>query len=671
MQFPETGPAPLEAAQRRRGPVPLLRRRSHREWALWALGWLLVLALAGDASWRARERIVAQDMLRLQGQAQAVELHLTRHLKAINAALADASQLLPQDLAAVPSVPPPLKLLVEAMPGVHGLQIADRDGRVLAASQPELTDRDVSARSYFMTVRDHADPDTLYVSPPLRSVLGNFTTVLSRSLHGADGRFAGVISASFDVDYFEIVLRALLYAPDARATIAHGDGPIIVSSPLEDARIGFDLNQPDSLFRQHMQSGRMHNLLQGRMVGKSELRMMALRAVEPAALLLDRPLVVYMSRRADAVLAPWWAKLRTESLLLALTMAVSAVWLRWHQGRRYLQERTERNAAQAERESARRLEFGLRGADLGLWEWNLADDTIAVNAREMEMLGYPPTEAPLRAEFWRSLLHPDDQAEADQAIAAHLRGETPSYRLEHRFRHREGHWIWVLAHAMVMQRHARGKPLRVVGTHLDISERKRSQLELERMNAQLAALSLTDGLTGVANRRQFDQTLALEWARGLRNHQPLALLMLDVDHFKRYNDHLGHPEGDAALRAVAQVLSACLRTPVEKLMRYGGEEFAVLLVDADAQAGARVAQRCLDAIAQARLPHPDSPLSPWISISIGVASLVPHPGHVQEQLVMAADAALYRAKQQGRARYGLATEEDALKRPTGMQPLMP
>ncbi|CAN7684611.1 diguanylate cyclase [Pseudorhodoferax sp. LjRoot39] len=671
MQSPETGSAPLEAAQRRRGPVTLLRRRSHREWALWALTWLLLLALAWHASWRARDRIVAQDMQRLQGQAQAVEIHLTRHLKAISAALAGAGQLLPQDLAGAPSVPFPLKLLAEAMPGVRGLQITDREGRVVAASQPELTDRDVSARPYFTTVRDSGHPDTLYVSPPFRSVLGNFTTVLSRTLHDTDGRFSGVISASFDIDYFEIVLRALLYAPDARATIAHGDGPIIVSSPLEDARIGFDLNQPGSLFRVHMQSGRMHNLLQGEVVGTSEMRMMALRAVEPAALLLDRPLVVYMSRRTDAVLAPWWSALRTELLLLALTMAVSAVWLRWHQGRRHLQERTERNAAQAERESARRLEFGLRGADLGLWEWNLADDTITVNAREMEMLGYPPTDEPLRAEFWRGLMHRDDQAEAEQAIVAHLRNETPSYRLEHRYRHRDGHWIWVLTHAMVMQRNARGKPLRVVGTHLDISERKRSQLELERMNAQLAALSLTDGLTGVANRRQFDQTLALEWARGLRNHQPLALLMLDVDHFKRYNDHLGHPEGDAALRAVAQVLSACLRTPVEKLMRYGGEEFAVLLIDADAHAGARVAQRCLDAIAQARLPHPDSPLSPWISVSIGVASLVPQPEHVHEQLVMAADAALYRAKQQGRARYETATADDALKRPTGMQPLMP
>ncbi|KQP36283.1 diguanylate cyclase domain-containing protein [Pseudorhodoferax sp. Leaf274] len=671
MHSADTSNAPLEAAHGRRGPATPPRRRSQREWALWTLLCLLALGLAVHTAWTSRERTVQQDLERLQGQAQAVELHITRQLQAINDALAGARLLLPENLGQSHPVPSQFKLMVDAMPGVGGMQLTDRHGRVVAASQAELTGRDVSRSAYFATARDGGSGKTLYVSPPFRSVLGNFTTVLSRALYEPDGSFAGVVSASLDVGYFEVVLRSVLYAPDARASLVHGAGIVIVSSPFEEAPPGTDLDQPGSMFRAHMASGRAHSLLHGRAVGNGEPRMMAMRSVAPPALHLDQPLVVRMGRHSDAVLAPWLAEVRNELLLLVLAMTISGIWLRWHQGRRRLQERTELNAARAERESARRLEFGLRGADLGLWEWNLADDTLTVNAREMEMLGYPPTDEPLRAEFWRALLHPDDQVEADRAIAAHLRSETPSYRLEHRYRHRDGHWLWVLTHAMVMQRNARGKPLRVVGTHLDISERKRSQIELERMNAQLAALSLTDGLTGVANRRQFDQTLALEWARDLRNHQPLALLMLDVDHFKRYNDHLGHPEGDAALRAVAQVLSACLRTPVEKLMRYGGEEFAVLLVDADAQAGARVAQRCLDAIAQARLPHPDSPLSPWISVSIGVASLVPQPGIAPEQLVMAADAALYRAKQQGRARYETATEEDALRRPTGLQPLMP
>ncbi|WP_326542513.1 diguanylate cyclase domain-containing protein [Pseudorhodoferax sp.] len=658
----------MEAAPGRRGPAALWRRRSHREWLFWGLAWLVVLAIALHAAWRAREATVAHDLERLQGQAQAVELHLVRQLQAIGDALLSVRQLVSDQER---PVSPQLKLLADAMPGVGALQITDHRGRVLAASRLELAGHDASQRDYFIAARDGGNPGALYLSPPFRTVLNNFTAVLSRAIRHPDGSFAGVVSASLDPDYFEIVLRAVLYAPDARASIVHGNGTIIVSSPLREARPGTSLDVAGSMFRQHMESGREQSLLQGRVVGRDEHRMMAMRTVAPSPLQLDQPLVVRMSRLSDAVLAPWWSEARNELLLLLLAMAISGAWLRWHQGRRQLQETTERDAARAERESARRLEFGLRGADLGLWEWNLADDTFSVNARGLEMLGYPPSEEPLRAEFWHGLLHADDIAETDQAIAAHLRGETPSYRLEHRYRHRAGHWIWVLTHAMVMQRSTRGRPLRVVGTHLDISERKRSQLELERMNAQLAALSLTDGLTGVANRRQFDQTLMLEWARGLRSGRPLALLMLDVDHFKRYNDHMGHPEGDACLRAVAQVLSACVRQPVEKLMRYGGEEFAVLLVDADAHVGARVAQRCLDGVAQARLPHPDSPLGPWVSLSVGVASLVPQAELLHEQLVLAADAALYRAKQHGRARYEIATQDDALRRVTGMQPLMP
>lgn len=667
----DTSTGPLELTPGQRGPAERLRRRSQREWVLWGLAWLLVLALAVYAEWRARAQSIAHDLERLQSQAQAMELHLARQLQSIGDALAGTQILLASEPSDVRPVPERLKLLADAMPGVGALQIADRAGRVQAASRGGLAGRDVSQQDYFTAARDGGPDAGLYLSPPRRTVLNNFTAVLSRALYDAEGHFDGVVSASLDSAYLEIVLRAGLYAPDARATIVHGGGAIIVSSPLAGARPGQNLDVPGSMFRRHLDSGLAHSVQQGLLVGRDERRMVAMRTVSPPSLRLDHPIIVRMSRRTDDVLASWRTETRNELVLLLLAMGISGAWLRWHQGRRQQLERTERAAARAERESARRLEFGLRGADLGLWEWNLSDDTVSVNAREMEMLGYPPTDEPLRGEFWRGLVHPDDQIEADQAAAAHLRGETPSYRLEHRCRHSAGHWIWVLTHAMVMQRSARGRPLRVVGTHLDISERKRSQLELERMNAQLAALSLTDGLTGVANRRQFDQTLGQEWARGLRTHQPLTLLMLDVDHFKHYNDHLGHPEGDACLRAVAQVLSACLRHPMERLMRYGGEEFAVLLAAADAQTGARVAQRCLDALTHAQLPHPSSPLGPWVSISIGVASLQPRPELVAEQLVTAADAALYRAKQHGRARYEIARPEDANKRITGMLPLMP
>jgi diguanylate cyclase (GGDEF)-like protein/PAS domain S-box-containing protein len=671
MQEADRGQSVLEQAPTPRSAAPSPRRRNRTEWIVWALAWVVCLALVTHAIWRARAQTIAQDLDRLQAQAQAVELHLVRQLQAASDVLTGTRSLLADELDHSPRLSPRMKVLVDAMPGVSALQFANEHGRIMAASRHELVGRDVSQRAHFVNTRDAGPDGGLLLTPPFRSALNQFTTALSRGVFEEDGSFSGVVSATLDLEYFEIVLRAVLYASDAQATIVHGAGTVIVSSPLDTARPGLNLNLPGFTFRQHLDSGQTQTVQEGAIVDDDQPRLVAMRSVSPSALRLDHPFIVRMTRRTDAVLASWRAQARNELLLTLAALGISAVWLRWHQGRRHLLEKTERAAAQAERESARRLEFGLRGADLGLWEWNLADDSVTVNDREMDILGYPPTDQPLRGEFWRAQLHADDVAQTDQAVAAHLRGETPSYRLEHRLRHRDGHWIWVQTHAVVMQRSASGQAQRVVGTHLDITERKRSQLELERMNAQLAALSLTDGLTGVANRRHFDQNLPLEWSRALRTHQSLTLLMLDVDHFKLYNDSLGHPEGDACLRAVAQVLASCVRHPVEKIARYGGEEFALLLVDADESAGVRVAQRCLQSMRLARLPHPCSPVGPWVSISIGVASMRPDATRSPDQLVLAADAALYRAKQQGRDRYALATPADAQRRaaPSGMAPL--
>ncbi len=645
---------------------PTRARRSRREWALFALVWLLLAACAGYALWSTRVQLVAQDLGRLAGQTRAIESSLTRQLQGVSNALAGVRyELIAGDTTPqLDRVPARLKMLTDAMPGVGTLHVLDARGITIAASRRELMGKDFHQREYFTTARDIPDPTVLRLSRPFRSILGRYATVLTRTMISNEGQFAGLVVASLDADYFETVLRSAVYAQDAQATIVHGDGTIIVSAPAQATMPGLNLNQPGSMFRQHLESRQASSTQQGLLASTGEHRLMATRNIAPAELRMDHPLVVRVSRSTADVLQSWRYEAGLQAMLLALGLAASGACLFWHQHRRGVAERAAHAAARAERDSARRLEFGLRGADLGLWEWNLASDTVTVNAREREMLGLAPTQKALSIAFWRDLLHPDDRAAVQAAMRQHLRGASQALRVEHRVRHTDGRWIWVLSHAMVMEHGTDGRPQRVVGTHLDISARKQSQLELERLNAQLEMLSLTDVLTGVANRRQFDQALALEWARSLRQGQPLALLMIDVDHFKLYNDRLGHPEGDACLRSVAQLLSMCLRQPVEQLMRYGGEEFAVLLTDADAQAGAVVAQRCLAAVASARLPHPCSPVGPYVTLSIGVAGLQATPEHGAERLVHAADLALYEAKRQGRARCVLSAEADHHMLPT-------
>jgi len=172
-------------------------------------------------------------------------------------------------------------------------------------------------------------------------------------------------------------------------------------------------------------------------------------------------------------------------------------------------------------------------------------------------------------------------------------------------------------------------------------------LALEQANTELALLSSTDALTGLANRRHFDRTLVEEIARAARTRQPLALLMADVDHFKRYNDALGHPAGDVCLQRIAAVLHANGRRAGELVARLGGEEFA-LLTPMDAAAAFELAERIREEVWAVDIANPGTPVG-RVSISFGVASVVPpESGMAASVLVAQADHALYQAKRKGR-----------------------
>lgn len=179
---------------------------------------------------------------------------------------------------------------------------------------------------------------------------------------------------------------------------------------------------------------------------------------------------------------------------------------------------------------------------------------------------------------------------------------------------------------------------------------------LEAANARLEALSMVDGLTGIANRRHFDQVLHKEWARLERAGQPLALVMLDVDWFKRYNDHFGHQAGDECLRAVAQAISGVSRAS-DLVARYGGEEFVIIAPATDGPQAAHMAQRACEAVRALGLPHPLAYES-VVTVSCGVAVTVPGPEDTLENLLGQADDALYEAKAQGRNRVVLAQPLD-------------
>ena len=174
--------------------------------------------------------------------------------------------------------------------------------------------------------------------------------------------------------------------------------------------------------------------------------------------------------------------------------------------------------------------------------------------------------------------------------------------------------------------------------------------KVQQRTEELRQMSLKDGLTGIANRRSFDERLALEWRRSLRSGEPLSLLMVDIDHFKQYNDHYGHLDGDACITEVAHALQRAASRPGDLVARYGGEEFAILLPNTDEEAAAQVAEYCLRSVAARAIPHAQSSAGPHVSVSIGACTLAVSADDQIGTLIGQADQALYHAKRNGRAR---------------------
>lgn len=178
---------------------------------------------------------------------------------------------------------------------------------------------------------------------------------------------------------------------------------------------------------------------------------------------------------------------------------------------------------------------------------------------------------------------------------------------------------------------------------------------LEEANSKLEALGYIDGLTDIANRRSFDRALAHEWNRGQRAGTPLALIMLDVDLFKHFNDHYGHLAGDNCLQALAQVLAKTGLREGDMAARYGGEEFVMLLPNSSGHDALEIARRIQHGIWLLQIPHAETPLN-IVTVSLGIASLAPSRQYIPEDLIRQADAALYSAKQSGRNCLQLATD---------------
>ncbi len=263
-----------------------------------------------------------------------------------------------------------------------------------------------------------------------------------------------------------------------------------------------------------------------------------------------------------------------------------------------------------------------------------------------ESLGWRPED--LLTQGSTEVVHPDDRQRAE-AIVRELNSGREHAMIECRVRKGNGEYIWVEASLRVVHSPETGAPSGILNVVRDVSERKKAEQKLQEAYNAVEALAVTDALTGLANRRRFDQYLATEWRRSLRDRQPLSLLMLDVDKFKAYNDTYGHQRGDSCLKQIAEACMDVVSRPGDLVARFGGEEFVVILPNTENEGAEHIANEICEALRARRLPHSGN--APGIvTISAGCATMIPRFGKHAPDLIEMTDKALYRAKYNGRDR---------------------
>lgn len=309
-----------------------------------------------------------------------------------------------------------------------------------------------------------------------------------------------------------------------------------------------------------------------------------------------------------------------------------------------MQDISARTQAEAAlRESEQRLQLALLGGNLGLWDWQFADGRLTVNQRWMTMLGLDPDGPAPSIERWTALVHPDDRPKLERLVEdVILNPSGRDFEAEVRARHADGRFIWILDKGAVVERDAQGRPVRVSGTHLDISERKEADSKMHR-------LAYYDTLTGLPNRSCLHEHLVAALAAAQGSSREGALMLVDIDNFKQINDARGHQIGDLLLQQMAHRLSTL--SPGKTIVaRLGGDEFVVLLDDIDVGAGPRAAMTMADQVHSALSPlFRVDDISYVLTASIGV-TLFPGNGERVDDLLREADTAMYSAKANGRNR---------------------
>lgn len=514
---------------------------------------------------------------------------------------------------------------------VRGIFVYDETGRWLATTEHvDFSGLNNSDRDYFRQHRGSPDKGTLIGRPVKSRSGGQWIITASRRIDHPDGSFAGVALLTLDVAYFSKFYQRFDFGPNGSASLLNTAGIMLARTGDEsEAFVGRDLSNAP-LFREwKSRPAAAVYYFKSPIDGVQRLSYYQRSS--------NYALMVLAGKSQDDVLAPWRHAAATRMIFvlgLVLLIAVIGFYLV-----RQLLHRQRMAQALVAKEANFRL-LAEQSSDM-VTRIGLDNRLIYVSPSCVRITGWSAEE--LLDTSALAGIHPDDMERVEQVIAALKNGEAEEARFVYRQRHRDKGEIWAEAALHVTPAADSGGIDGVVAVMRDITEQKDLQ-------DRLASLAATDALTGLANRRAFDERLADEWARARRDGRQLSLLLIDVDHFKKFNDHYGHLAGDGCLRALGRILSAIARRPADLAARYGGEEFAVLLPNTGPDGCAEIGEGIRQALHDLAMVHAQNPPSRLVTVSVGAATSVPSQASDSSTLVAAADRALYAAKDSGRDR---------------------
>jgi diguanylate cyclase (GGDEF)-like protein/PAS domain S-box-containing protein len=595
-----------------------------------------ILGLSGWREWNSRASELKNAEIEMANLARSLTQHAEDTFDLLDASIIGVATRLELEgtgPAAISGLQTILESRKAGLKRIHGLFIYDESGRCLATSG--LAGPNISDREYFRHHMQSTSRDALIGDPVKRRPGGGWITTVSRRFNHPDGSFAGLVLATIGTEYFSEFYQQFEIGSNGAITLLNTAGIVLARSPDNGSYAGRDLSNTP-LFRD-----RGSRPTKGVYYFKSPLDEVQRLSFYKQS---DRfPLMVLATMAQDDVLAPWRKNAVTRMLfVLASTSLIAIIGF-------FLVRQLIRGQRLVSALAANEADFRLlaeKSSDL-VTRIGLDERMQYVSPSSDRIVGWKAEQ--LTGTLALAGVNAEDLPKVRDVVAALKRGDVTEARLVYRSRHRDAKEVWIESTMQVTRNLDTGKIDGVVAISRDVTQQKNAE-------EKLSALAILDGLTGLANRRRFDERLQEEWARACREGTCLSLLMVDLDHFKKFNDQYGHPAGDACLQAVAPVLATEARRPADLATRYGGEEFAVLLPNTDAAGCKLVGEKIRQGLRQLCIPHALNIPSKRVTASLGGATIRLHADRTTESssLVQTADRALYAAKEGGRDRLIMA-----------------